>query len=49
MCVDANHAAIRIAQVLQPRKVMFLNTSGGLVDRQGNVSVVFPCCRVSVQ
>ena len=38
LCVDSNHAAIRIAQVLQPRKVMFLNTNGGLVDRHGNVS-----------
>lgn len=37
LCVDANNAAIRIAQILQPRKVMFLNTSGGLVDKQGNV------------
>lgn len=41
LCVDANHAAIRIAQVLQPMKVMFLNTTGGLVDRHENVSVFF--------
>jgi len=38
LCVDSNDAAIRIAQVLKPMKVMFLNSTGGLVDRQGNVS-----------
>ena len=38
LCVESHHAAIRIAEVLQPMKVMFLNTTGGLVDRQGNVS-----------
>lgn len=37
LCVESHHAAIRIAEVLQPMKVMFLNTTGGLVDRQGNV------------
>jgi len=37
LCVDAHDAAIRIAHILQPLKVMFLNTTGGLVDRQGNV------------
>lgn len=37
LCVDATEAAIRIADILQPMKVMFLNTTGGLVDRQGNV------------
>ena len=38
LCVDSNDAAIRIAHILKPMKVMFLNTTGGLVDRQGNVS-----------
>ncbi|KAK2561609.1 N-acetylglutamate synthase [Acropora cervicornis] len=37
LCVDSNDAAIRIAQVLKPMKVMFLNSTGGLVDRQGNI------------
>lgn len=37
LCVDSNDAAIRIAHILKPMKVMFLNTTGGLVDRQGNV------------
>ena len=48
LCVDSNHAAIRIAQILQPRKVMFLNTSGGLVDKQGNVSVLYVTNRFHV-
>ena len=39
LCVESHHAAVRIAEELQPMKVMFLNTAGGLVDRQGNVSV----------
>lgn len=38
LCVDSNDAAIRIAQILKPMKVMFLNSTGGLVDIQGNVS-----------
>lgn len=37
LCVDSNDAAIRIAHILQPMKVMFLNTTGGLLDSQGNV------------
>lgn len=37
LCVESHHAAVRIAEELQPMKVMFLNTAGGLVDRQGNV------------
>ena len=41
LCVDSNRAAVRIAEILQPRKVMFLNTSGGLVDEQGDVSGYF--------
>lgn len=45
LCVDATEAAMRIADILQPMKVMFLNTTGGLVDRQGNVSGVFPDLR----
>ena len=39
LCVESHHATVRIAEELQPMKVMFLNTAGGLVDRQGNVSV----------
>ena len=42
LCVDSNDAAIRIGHIMQPMKVMFLNTTGGLVDREGNVSNVFP-------
>ena len=41
LCVDSNDAAIRIAHILQPMKVMFLNTTGGLLDSQGNVSDSF--------
>ena len=41
LCVDSNDAAVRIAHILQPMKVMFLNTTGGLLDRQGNVSGIF--------
>ena len=39
--MDSNDAAVRIAHILQPMKVMFLNTTGGLLDRQGNVSGIF--------
>ena len=42
LTLDAGHVTTELSKVMQPFKVMYLNTSGGIKDSQGEVSQGYP-------